>query len=538
MSKEPVRYQVSMEKIHEYVSQKEKKMFRKPDFSRFLDPVYQKYLVKRGVIYCILSAMCVAFLLLMSASTSPLYTDYCDGDSSIFMLIGKAISQGKNVYTDYFDHKGPILFYLNALGFCLTGTKTGVFIIQCIFLSLTSIFMYKTARIFTKTVGSFICVIISLLAFASTISDGNLSEEYCMLFCMIPIYLSVKFMTKTPDAPHKGKYMYIYGICFALCAFTRINNGFMICGIALIALVTDFIHDRAKNALKNIVYFIAGLLTVTIPICIFFLVKGTLNDMIFATFTFNLLYATEGSSDKSASALTLLIGWALPVIVLIVTSAVFSKRLGPKVASLISTLSVFALIPIMLGYSYTHYYTTLIPIITLYTAVFFYIAGRRSAVLSVILCVLMTLPLYSYFITLPSNMGHYIEKLEKQNNPQVYKDIHSDIYYSATALSERIPEEDRDSVFGYDVSSAWFLQADIMPCHRLFTLQESWARHYPAFGREINQMLLDTPPKWVIIHNIDIIESRQFLNILNDNYELDSEFGYDLLYRLKKVDGI
>lgn len=191
----------------------------------------------------------------------------------------------------------------------------------------------------------------------------------------------------------------------------------------------------------------------------------------------------------------------------------------------------------MLGYSYTHYYTTLIPIITLYASVFFYLTGKRSAVLSVILCVLMTLPLYSYFITLPSNMGHYISKLQKQSNPQVYKDIHSDIYYSATALSERIPEDERDSVFGYDVSAAWFLHADIMPCHRLFTLQESWAAHYPEFGREINMMLLDTPPKWIVIHNIDIIKSRQFLNILNTNYELDCEFGYDLLYKLKNTDG-
>ena len=87
---------------------------------------------KRAVIYLSLSAFCAVFLLLLSASTSPLYTSYCDGDSSIFMLIGKAITMGKNVYTDYFDHKGPILFYLNALGFAVTKTKAGVFIIQCI----------------------------------------------------------------------------------------------------------------------------------------------------------------------------------------------------------------------------------------------------------------------------------------------------------------------------------------------------------------------------------------------------------------------
>lgn len=533
MAKKNVTYQVSMEQIEEFVSQKKKKFFRKPDFSRLRDPDYRSYIIRRTIIYFSLAVFCTAFLLLLSASTSPLYKDYCDGDSSIFMLIGKAISMGKDVYRDYFDHKGPILFYLNALGFYMTGTKTGIFIIQCVMLSATAIFMYKTARIFTKTVCSIICVVVTILAFASTISDGNLSEEYCMLFCMIPIYLSVRFYTKTPDDPHPVRYMVVYGICFAICAFIRINNGVMIGGIVLVAIVTDFISEHSRNALMNILYFLLGVAIVSVPICLFFIIKGTFGDMIFATFVFNFLYASEGSSEKTTSAMSLLLQWALPVLALILVSTIFAKRLGPKVASLITTVSVFALIPIMMGFSYTHYYTTLIPLIALYTAVFFFISGKKVTFLSILLCVIMALPLYSYFTTLPYNISHYSQKIYRQDNPTVYKDIQSDIHYSASELSARIPADERDSVFGYDVSAAWFLHADIMPCYRLFTLQESWSEHYPEFGRQINQMMMDNPPKWVVIHNIDIIESRQFMNILNENYELDSECGYDLLYRHK-----
>lgn len=533
MAKRPITYQVSMEKIEDYMTGKKRRFFRKPDFTRFLDPSYRKYLIKRTVIYVILSAFCTAFLLLLSASTSPLYADYCDGDSSIFMLIGKAISMGKNVYTDYFDHKGPILFFINALGFYMTGTKTGVFIIQCVMLSLTSIFMYKTARIFTKTIRSILCVIITILAFTSTICDGNLSEEYCMLFCTISIYLSVKFMTKTPDDPHPEIYMVIYGICFAACAFIRINNGVMIGGIILVALVTDLINDRVSHMLKNIVFLLLGMAIVTVPILLYFIIKGTLSDMLFATFIFNFKYATEGSAEKTGSAMSLLLQWALPILVLILVSTIFAKRLGPKVASLITTISVFALIPIMMGFNYIHYYTTLIPLITLYTAVFFFVAGNRVTILSIVLSVAMLLPLYSYFVTFPENMEIYTTKAYKQYHPEIYGDTHSDIYRSARFLSQKIPEEDRDSVFGYDLSSAWFLYADIMPCYRLFTLQESWASHYPEFGRQINQMLMDTPPKWIIIHNIDIIESTQFLNILNKNYDQEASYKYDLLYKRK-----
>ena len=101
---------------------------------------------KNLIIYAFLTLFCIAFLLLLSASTSPLYKDLCDGDSSIFIFFGKAITLGKDAYRDYFDHKGPILFYINALGYFLTKSKVGVFILQCISLSISSIFMYKTAR--------------------------------------------------------------------------------------------------------------------------------------------------------------------------------------------------------------------------------------------------------------------------------------------------------------------------------------------------------------------------------------------------------
>ena len=62
---------------------------------------------KNLIIYAFLTLFCIAFLLLLSASTSPLYKDLCDGDSSIFIFFGKAITLGKDAYRDYFDHKVP-----------------------------------------------------------------------------------------------------------------------------------------------------------------------------------------------------------------------------------------------------------------------------------------------------------------------------------------------------------------------------------------------------------------------------------------------
>ena len=100
-------------------------------------------------------------------------------------------------------------------------------------------------------------------------------------------------------------------------------------------------------------------------------------------------------------------------------------------------------------------------------------------------------------------------------------------------LSSQIPDEDKDSVYCYDISATWLLQADIMPCFKIFILQEWWSEMYPEFGRQINQMMLEKQPKWVVIHNIDIVNSKQFMNIINNNYELVDEYSYDRLYKLK-----
>ena len=88
--------------------------------------------------------LCVAaatlFVLLFSYSTSPLYSNYLTyggeasaGDSLQFQTIGKAWLDGAIPYRDALDHKGPLLFFINMLGFLLGGgTRYGIVILQII----------------------------------------------------------------------------------------------------------------------------------------------------------------------------------------------------------------------------------------------------------------------------------------------------------------------------------------------------------------------------------------------------------------------
>ena len=79
---------------------------------------------KRGFVYNkILCALLfvlsgLVWALFFSKTTSPLYTDV-GYDSAMFQTIGKYWAQGYLPYVDLFDHKGPLIFFINAVGYAL-----------------------------------------------------------------------------------------------------------------------------------------------------------------------------------------------------------------------------------------------------------------------------------------------------------------------------------------------------------------------------------------------------------------------------------
>lgn len=80
-----------------------------------------------------------AILTFFSPSTSWLFGNAATFDSNMFQVIGKYWASGEALpYRDIWDLKGPIIFFVNALGYWLTGDKLGVFFIQLVSLSLSS----------------------------------------------------------------------------------------------------------------------------------------------------------------------------------------------------------------------------------------------------------------------------------------------------------------------------------------------------------------------------------------------------------------
>lgn len=81
-------------------------------------------------------------------------------DSSVFKTIGYYMSNGLSPYKDIFDHKGPILYILNYLGYIISPNR-GIWVIEFVFMFISTCFIYKISRLkCDKKISIFITIII------------------------------------------------------------------------------------------------------------------------------------------------------------------------------------------------------------------------------------------------------------------------------------------------------------------------------------------------------------------------------------------
>lgn len=74
------------------------------------------------------------------------------------------------------------------------------------------------------------------------------------------------------------------------------------------------------------------------------------------------------------------------------------------------------------------------------------------------------------------------------------------VLFDKEMVNRLIPIEDRNSVYGYNVRSYWFLETGILPAYKYFTNQELLVMvDKEEVYDGINNYLLNTPPKWIIL---------------------------------------
>lgn len=85
-----------------------------------IEPVYTH---KHGYILLAILFLIIAILILMQSPLNPLGNAITSTDSSVFIYGANRIMEGKILYKDFFDHKGPIFYFIEVMALSLTKRK-------------------------------------------------------------------------------------------------------------------------------------------------------------------------------------------------------------------------------------------------------------------------------------------------------------------------------------------------------------------------------------------------------------------------------
>lgn len=480
--------------------------------------------LKKYKVFGICFVISVLFLMIFSYSSSPLYDTY-GGDSSIFMLIGKGILNDKVPYLDLFDHKGPLLFFIEALGQSIIPDRLGIFILQIINLTVCLIFLNKISNLFISSKKSIISVLSFILILIMTMRNGNISEEYSLIFIIISLYLALKYYL-SESIEHNYRYAFIYGICFISLFLIKMNSIIPISMIIFIILLDLIFKKQYKNILINALAFIGGVAVILIPISIYFIYHGALYEMIYGTLLFNFKYMGVGTGKLAlinliAQQMMTLLPTIIPSIAIVL---LYRKDKKYRLIIFIIAFSISFYFTINTGHKYIYYHVlNAIPFSLGVMLIIKYFEVSKNTYklikLSLTFIITMSITLYAY-------IGRDIVSILKAQSKSTYN-------VEAKELADNIPINERNDVLGYNTSSQWFMATDILPITRFYTNQDWWNLFDNIVTTEIEELLLNNSPKWIIVPNIEDIQDDEIKEIIKNNYILIDNNNTGQLYNIK-----
>lgn len=467
-------------------------------------------------------------MLLAAGSTSPLYPQHYGGDSAIFLLIGKGIINGKIPYVELFDHKGPVLFLIEALGYGIGG-RVGVFFLQCIFGCANLIFLYKIWMLVRekqeerKIVDLIFAFIAAYTVFFYTFEMGNLTEEYSLPLISGCLYLFMKYARKVREKEeHPYKYSFCYGICIGVLAFIRLNNAVTICAGVLAIVLYLLYKKKYKNLFLNILAGIAGVALVAIPIILYFAKQSALYDMIYATFIHNFKYVGASSHREFWKYPLVYITLYLPIIIsLVCIIGTYLKRESKLefMDASIGCMVLFNLLCQLVSNSYPHYFAIYVPVFVLVMARYWKEIRKDMRTLLLVVCVLTNGFFAVKYVAGVIKNSYFTGKYDR-----IEKHIENVISV--------IPDDEKDSVIGYNIYARYYMYADIVPCYKYYTFQKWWSESNPSIDKDFMKWLNEEKPLWVITNSKE--NDEQLINILEEDYEIKKESVLLNVYRAKE----
>jgi hypothetical protein len=331
---------------------------------------------------------CGTLLVLLPAS--PLYQPLTFRDSGVFLYIGWRILNGEVPYRGIWDHKPPVIFYINAIGLAIANnSRWGVWFLEFVSLFLAALIGYHLIKKVLGVYPAIYSLLLGLITLVFVLQGGNFTEEYALPLQFLALWLIID----VDNSPSSLWRFFMIGLIGGIAFFTKQTAIGIWIAIILYITIIRLKRNQIKRWLMEISSIIGGGSLICIVITIYFISQGALADFWSAAFKYNFDYSTAntGLVFRLKPILTgitplatvglfqfALIGYGIGLLLILFRKDLTSNWMSLLLVGLID-LPLELILVSASGYRYAHYYITIIPILTVFSGLTFWVLLTQLA---------------------------------------------------------------------------------------------------------------------------------------------------------------
>ena len=250
---------------------------------------YEK-LKKYQNIYNYLICLILAFTILLFCSSNSFlcnFNDWCD--LNWFLTMGNGVLNGKIPFKDLYEQKGPITYFVFSIFALFNNSYHAVFVFEVILFSIFLFLVFNFSKQHLNTYLCWVCIII-LAVFTPTseffIAGGGALEEY---FIPIYFYFIIILHNIAHNKQIKKHSSFLFGIFSAVIFWTKYTCIVFPALTIITWFIINIIRRQYKAAFNSLLYMFYGVLTITIPILLYFIFNNAIKDLFMCYFYDNLV---------------------------------------------------------------------------------------------------------------------------------------------------------------------------------------------------------------------------------------------------------
>ena len=488
----------------------------------------KEFNIKHHKMSLIFIAILMAFFtgILSDQVTSFIYPLSCGGqyvsDPNCFYYMGKLFASGYKPYIEFYDHKGPYIFYLTGLANVLGG-RIGMLILHIIIFGIFYYFLFKIYEEYRFSKILSISMTLILLSIIIICGQNPSDSELEFPFISCGLYYYIKGINDKND-----KY-FIYGniicgLCVGIAIHLRMTEAIIPFGMVVYFGIREIINKKYKNIIINALCCIGGIIITTIPPLIHSLCGGFTGVMYEAIIINNFKYA--GGLIGSYTFETMLPRLLIIIVFIFVGISLFILKRNNKISfdEMLFYGITFSIVLILeyITSCYLHYLLIVFPLMIIYIA-------RVLSFINVNTIIKNICFIASIIIFIGSSLVFPIYNY----NVVIKRDIAINEY-----IDDVINMDDRNGkVLCYFTSSSIYINNNIMVSYPDFSYQGNHNRISSIYTFDrLKEYLINSDCKYVIFDNeirdefTNWLENNEYY--IKDNSELEGSKYITILVKI------